>query len=247
MKGGLRVAAAVGAGYLLGRTRKMRLALMLAATGSLSGARGGLLTQGKNLLGSSPELVSIAETVRGELVGAARAAAITAATSRINAFNEKLQERAKGSGPSDRSAAADEELDEDTESDETETDTSDTKGEDEAAEPVEESDTEGEDEAAEPVEESDTEGEDEAAEPVEESDTEGEDEAAEPVEEEDSEPERPATPRRRTAGQVRAGSRRPRRSGGKADDDEETTPRRRSSKASGDGSTSRAPIRRSKR
>ena len=33
MKGGTRVAAGVAAGYLMGRTKKMRLALMIAAAG----------------------------------------------------------------------------------------------------------------------------------------------------------------------------------------------------------------------
>jgi hypothetical protein len=46
MKCGTQAALAVGAGYLLGRRRKMRLAAMVAAgaaTGGLGGLGGGLL------------------------------------------------------------------------------------------------------------------------------------------------------------------------------------------------------------
>lgn len=83
MKGGGRVALGVGAGYLLGRTRKMRLALMIAAagaTGTLSPRT--LLRRGLKELGSVPELSVLTETARGELLNAALLAAVTAASSR---------------------------------------------------------------------------------------------------------------------------------------------------------------------
>ncbi|MFD4406960.1 hypothetical protein ACFWPH_29760 [Nocardia sp. NPDC058499] len=92
MKCGMRMAGAVGIGYVLGRTRKMKFALMLAGVG-LSG-RGGpqaLLERTTSAVGSSPELAKITETVRGELLEAARAAAVTAASNRIDSLNARLQ------------------------------------------------------------------------------------------------------------------------------------------------------------
>ncbi|MEU7763683.1 hypothetical protein AB0B25_00945 [Nocardia sp. NPDC049190] len=98
MKGGVRLAIGVGIGYLLGRTRKMKFALMVA--GALSGrSLGGpqeVLQRGMSLVSSSPELSKITETVRGELLGAARDAAVTAASNRIDAFNSRLQQQAIG-------------------------------------------------------------------------------------------------------------------------------------------------------
>lgn len=92
MKCGMRMAGAVGIGYVLGRTRKMKFALMLAGAG-LSG-RGGpqaLLERTTSAVGSSPELAKLTETVRGELLEAARAAAVTAASNRIDSLNARLQ------------------------------------------------------------------------------------------------------------------------------------------------------------
>lgn len=92
------MAVAVGVGYLLGRTRKMRLALTLAgigAGGRLRGGPAGLVQQGSKLLGSSPELKTLGETVRGRLVDAGKTAAVTAASSQIDALSDRLQERTR--------------------------------------------------------------------------------------------------------------------------------------------------------
>ncbi|WP_454195649.1 hypothetical protein [Nocardia sp. Marseille-Q1738] len=98
MKGGAKIALGVGAGYLLGRTRKMRLALSLAGAAMARRSSGGptqeLLERGTSLLKSSPELAGITETVREELMGAVRAAAVTAASNRIDALNARLQRQA---------------------------------------------------------------------------------------------------------------------------------------------------------
>ncbi|UYP18965.1 hypothetical protein OED52_20425 [Rhodococcus sp. Z13] len=110
MKPGARVALGVGIGYFLGRTKKMRLALMLAgagATGKLPSSPQDLLQRSASMLGSSPEVSRITESVRGELMNAARAAAVTAASHRIDALNDRLQERA-GSGTSRRSGRREE-------------------------------------------------------------------------------------------------------------------------------------------
>ncbi|UGT65685.1 hypothetical protein LTT66_20360 [Nocardia gipuzkoensis] len=95
MKGGGRIALGVGIGYLLGRTRKMRFALSLAGAAMAkrsTGTPGALLERGTSLLKSSPELERITDTVRGELLGAARAAAVTAASNRLDALNTRLQQ-----------------------------------------------------------------------------------------------------------------------------------------------------------
>ncbi|MFF0816681.1 hypothetical protein ACFYVR_16240 [Rhodococcus sp. NPDC003318] len=94
------LAAGVGAGYVLGRTHRMKLALMLAGgalTGRLPTGPGGLMKQATGALGSSTELGRLTESVRGELAGAARAAAVAAAANRIDALSDRLQHRGPAS------------------------------------------------------------------------------------------------------------------------------------------------------
>ncbi|MEV6223692.1 hypothetical protein AB0M13_18725 [Nocardia fluminea] len=94
MEGGTRIAIGVGIGYVLGRTRKMRFALGLAGAAMArrsSGTPGELMKFGTALVKSSPELSQLTDTVRGELLGAVRSAAVTAASSRIDALNDRLQ------------------------------------------------------------------------------------------------------------------------------------------------------------
>lgn len=100
MKTGGRIALGVGMGYLLGRTRKMRLALMIAAAGATRkvGSPGQLVQRGLKQLVATPELGKLTEIARGELMNAAKAAAVTAASSRIDSLNERLQDRAGGRG-----------------------------------------------------------------------------------------------------------------------------------------------------
>ncbi|WP_433189514.1 hypothetical protein [Actinoallomurus sp. CA-150999] len=96
MKDGLRIALAVGAGYLMGRRRKMKLALTLAAAGAsgrIAKDPAGLVRQGTKLLSASPEVKVLTETVRGRLVEAGKAAAVTAASSQIDALSDRLQRR----------------------------------------------------------------------------------------------------------------------------------------------------------
>ncbi len=104
MKRGAQTAAAVIAGYLLGRTKKMRLALMIAAAGA-TGKHGtnptGLLRAGLSRLSDSAELGKLTDSVRGELLDAARAAATKAATSRIESLSQKLTESSDGGASND--------------------------------------------------------------------------------------------------------------------------------------------------
>ena len=103
---GTQTALALGVGYVLGRRRKMRLTMMLAAgaaaSGGLGGVGGGALRRGMKMLGStealgkvSPQLAEIVDTVRGDLLDAGKAAAVAAATNRIGSLTDTLHERAQ--------------------------------------------------------------------------------------------------------------------------------------------------------
>jgi hypothetical protein len=96
MKSGLQVAGAIGVGYLLGRTHKMRLALALgtaAATGQLGRAPGALMQRGAKALTSSGGLGQVAEPGQ-RLLEAGKTAAMAAVTSRIDVMSDRLHERA---------------------------------------------------------------------------------------------------------------------------------------------------------
>jgi len=105
MKGGVQTALALGVGYILGRRRKMRLATMLAigaATGGAAKLGPAALRQGTKYLGKTdiagalgPQVTEIVNTVRGELLDAAKGAAAAAVTSRVDSLSENLHERAE--------------------------------------------------------------------------------------------------------------------------------------------------------
>ena len=132
MKSGTRVAVAVGAGYLLGRRRKMRMALMLSGAAMAGGLGGGvpgqLLRRGTKLLGSadvlgkvSPELGEVTGMIGGELLPVGKAAAKAAVSSRINALSDRVHERAEAlRNPQDVTAGEDEAEAEDDAGDEAE-------------------------------------------------------------------------------------------------------------------------------
>src|SRR6185437_7680304 len=89
----MKTALAVGIGYMLGRKRKMRLAMMIAAgaaTGGFGGAAGRMLkSSGKRfasneaLSGLSPQLGQITGALKGDLANAGKAAAKAAINNRI--------------------------------------------------------------------------------------------------------------------------------------------------------------------
>jgi hypothetical protein len=113
MKAGAQAALALGVGYVLGRRRKLRLTTMLAAAAATGGAGslGGVaFRRGLKMLSSAgalgdlgPQLGEIAETVRGDLVDAGKAAALAAVNERIGSLSDTLHDRAD----SLRSPAAD--------------------------------------------------------------------------------------------------------------------------------------------
>jgi hypothetical protein len=95
VKCGVRVALGVAGGYLLGRTKKVKLAMMLGsvAAGQRAGGPGQLLAQGAKLLGQSPELGRLNEEIRGRLLDAAKVAAVTVATRQVEALTERVVSR----------------------------------------------------------------------------------------------------------------------------------------------------------
>src|SRR5918997_4633165 len=90
-----RVALGVAGGYLLGRTKKMKFAMMLGgmAAGRRAGGPGQLLAQGTKLLGQSPELTRLTDEVRGRLLDAGKAAALAVATRQVEAVTERVMGR----------------------------------------------------------------------------------------------------------------------------------------------------------
>ncbi|MBF6194817.1 MULTISPECIES: hypothetical protein [Nocardia] len=204
MKGGGRIALGVGIGYLLGRTRKMRFALSLAGAAMArrsAGGPGDLIGRGTELLKSTPELTRITDTVRDELLGAARAAAVTAASNRIDALSNRLQQGATLLADQDRGGSRATDSDEgeyDQESDEYEEPASEDENEeleaeyeDEASEDEDRApDDEYEDQAPEDVLEAEYEDEDQAPEDEDEDRAPGAEASDQDAEEDDT--ERPA-------------------------------------------------------
>lgn len=104
MKAGTQVALAIGTGYLLGRSRKMRLAMMLGAgamAGGTSGIGGQLVKRGTKALGSadllgkvSPQLAEITGLLRNDLLDAGKGAARAAVNSRVDALSDSIRDRA---------------------------------------------------------------------------------------------------------------------------------------------------------
>ncbi|KAK1177482.1 hypothetical protein B7755_004470 [Streptomyces sp. NBS 14/10] len=86
------VALAFTSGYLLGRGHRMRSALALA--GVTAGRR---LVSGRGLPGPVPgtsELGKLGHEVRDQLMAAGRSAAMSAASHRIDALSDRLEQRA---------------------------------------------------------------------------------------------------------------------------------------------------------
>ena len=105
MKGGAQTALAIGVGYILGRRRKMRLATILAvgaATGGAARLGPAAMRQGAKYLGKTniagalgPQVTDIVDTLRGDLLDAAKGAATAAVTSRIDTLSDSLHDRAE--------------------------------------------------------------------------------------------------------------------------------------------------------
>jgi hypothetical protein len=86
------VALGVAGGYFLGRTKKMKLALMLGGmmAGRRTGGPGELLAQGGKLMSRSPELTKLVEDVRGQLFEAGKGAALAVATRQVESLADRV-------------------------------------------------------------------------------------------------------------------------------------------------------------
>jgi hypothetical protein len=100
MKCGARVALGVAGGYFLGRTKKMKVALMLGgmAAGRRAGGRTELLAQGAKLLGQSPELARLTEEIRGRLLEAGKGAAMAVAARQVESLTDRVGKRVESLG-----------------------------------------------------------------------------------------------------------------------------------------------------
>ena len=80
----IELAAAVGAGYLLGRTRQLKTAVKIARAGQSQD----LLTQGSKFLASSPETAQLSDSARDALLDTT-----AAANEHVEPFRARLRSR----------------------------------------------------------------------------------------------------------------------------------------------------------
>jgi hypothetical protein len=87
-------------GYFLGRTKKMKLAMMLGgmAAGRRAGGPGELLKTGTKLLNSSPELSRLTDEVRGRLLEAGKSAALAVAARQVESLTDRVGKRVETLG-----------------------------------------------------------------------------------------------------------------------------------------------------
>src|SRR3954452_8557820 len=93
-------ALGVAGGYLLGRTKNLKLAFTLGsmlAGQRIATDRAGMLRQGSQLVDNNPPLSKIRDQIVGQLMQSAKAAAKATATSRLQSFTQSLE-----AGPSSR-------------------------------------------------------------------------------------------------------------------------------------------------
>jgi hypothetical protein len=96
-----RIAAAIIGGYLLGRTKKMKFAIMVG--GALMGKKvptdpAALLKLAGSVVDKSPELQRLDAAVRGRLMEAGKDAALSVASSRMEALTDNLVNRVENLG-----------------------------------------------------------------------------------------------------------------------------------------------------
>src|SRR4051812_16211617 len=95
MKCGARVALGVAGGYFLGRTKKMKLALMLGgmAAGRQAGGPGELLAQGAKLLQGNAQIAALTDQVRSQLLDAGKNAVLSVATRQVESLTDRVGKR----------------------------------------------------------------------------------------------------------------------------------------------------------
>jgi len=104
MKGNMRAAIALGIGYALGRKKRLRTATLMAAVAAFgSSSAGGLVLQrGLKVLSNTdalgklaPQLGDLADTVRGDLLDAGKAAVGAAVSNQVDSLTSSIHERAE--------------------------------------------------------------------------------------------------------------------------------------------------------
>lgn len=101
MSNASKIGMAVVGGYVLGRTKKAKLAIMLG--GALAGRKlnltpAGMVSQASKVVAGSPELTRLSDAVRGRLFEAGKQAAVSAAGNRLEALTNSLVERVENLG-----------------------------------------------------------------------------------------------------------------------------------------------------
>ena len=87
---------AVAGGYFLGRTKKMKLAIMLAGVASgnkIARDPTQLLAQGTRLVASNPQLSALSDQVRDRLVEAGKGVAVAVVSRQMDSLSDRLSER----------------------------------------------------------------------------------------------------------------------------------------------------------
>lgn len=94
---------AVAGGYFLGRTKKMKLAIMLAGMASgnkIARDPTQLLAQSARMLQSSPQLSALSDEARSRLVEAGKGVAVAVVSKQMESLTDRLSERTgKLAGP----------------------------------------------------------------------------------------------------------------------------------------------------
>lgn len=106
------LAMGLAGGYLLGRTRKAKLALTVASV--VLGRRMGvnpqrLLTEGVKKLSDSPEFSRLEEQIRDELMAAGRSMVTAAANRRMDSLSDALSDRTAALSGLDQTSGAEDE------------------------------------------------------------------------------------------------------------------------------------------
>lgn len=107
---GGRVVLAVAGGYVLGRTKKMKLAIMLAGMASgnkIARDPTQLLAQSARLVQSNPQFSALSDQVRGRLVEAGKGVAVAVVSKQMESLSDRLSERTEQlGGPDERTGSA---------------------------------------------------------------------------------------------------------------------------------------------